>query len=287
MIGALGSDRFLTTANLANLLRQSVIPMFLGIGQTLVILSGGIDLSVSAIVTLATVFVAGLTAGRDELLLPISALCLLIGALIGAMNAFSVVRLRVPPIIATLGTMTIGQGVALIYTREPISHIPPALRFASNGMLGPLPVPSLFLAIALALGLILLYRTAAGLHLYAVGGDDEIARLSGIRVERVRAFAYLASGFLAAATGLYLTGRMGSGDPTVGPGLEMDSIAAVLLGGTVLGGGRGGLIGTIAGVLVLAILGNVFNHLAVDTWYQQIVKGGVIVLAVTIYRQKR
>jgi len=286
LVGAVGSDRFLTTANLANLLRQSVIPMFLGIGQTLVMLSGGIDLSVSAIVTLTTVFTAGFTAGRDELLPPIGGLCLMIGALIGAVNAFTIIKLRVTPIIATLGIMTLGQGVALIYTREPIGLVPPALSFVAHGMLGPLPVFSLFLVSALVLSLVLLHRTAYGWHLYAVGGDEEIARLSGIRVERVRAVAYVASGVLAAATGLYLTGRMGSGDPTVGPGLELDSIASVLLGGTVLGGGRGGMAGTIPGVLVLVILNNVFNQLAVDTWYQQIAKGGIIVLAVTVYRQK-
>jgi ABC-type sugar transport system ATPase subunit/ribose/xylose/arabinose/galactoside ABC-type transport system permease subunit len=286
LVGVFGSDRFLTTANLTNLLRQSVIPVFLGIGQTLVILSGGIDLSVSAIVTVTTVITAGFAAGANARLLPVAVFCLAIGVLIGVVNAVAIIRLRVPAIIATLGTMTLGQGLALIYTREPIGPVPPALRFAANGMVGPLPVCALFLALALVLGLILLYRTAYGWHLYAVGGDEAIARLSGISVERVRALAYLASGMLAAATGLYLTGRMGSGDPTVGPGLELDSITAVLLGGTVLGGGRGGLIGTIPAVLVLATLNNVFNQLAIDTWYQQIAKGGMIVLAVSIYPQK-
>jgi ABC-type sugar transport system ATPase subunit/ribose/xylose/arabinose/galactoside ABC-type transport system permease subunit len=286
LAGVLGSDRFLTTANLTNLVRQSVIPMLLGTGQTLVILSGGIDLSVSAVVTVTTVITAGLAAGDDARLLPVVALCLAIGVLIGAVNAFTIIRLKVPAIIATLGTMTLGQGLALIYTREPISPVPPALRFAANGMLGPLPVGCLVLPLVLALALILLYRTPYGRHLYAVGGDERIARLSGISVERARALAYLASGLLAAATGLYLAGRMGSGDPTVGPGLELDSITAVLLGGTVLGGGRGGLIGTIPAVLVLATLNNVFNQLGIDTWYQQIAKGGMIVLAVTTYPQK-
>jgi ABC-type sugar transport system ATPase subunit/ribose/xylose/arabinose/galactoside ABC-type transport system permease subunit len=286
LVGVLGSGRFLTTANLTNLLRQSVIPMCLGIGQTLVILSGGIDLSVSAIITLTTVLTAGLAASADARLLPVAALCLGMGVLIGAVNAFIVIRLRVPAILATLGTMTLGQGLALIYTREPLGPIPPALRFAANGMLGPLPVGCLFLALVLTLALVLLYRTPYGRHLYAVGGDERIARLSGISVERTRALAYLASGGLAAATGLYLTGRMGSGDPTVGPGLELDAITAVLLGGTALGGGRGGLIGTIPAVLALATLNNVFNQLGIDTWYQQIAKGSMIVLAVTTYPQK-
>jgi ribose transport system permease protein len=131
------------------------------------------------------------------------------------------------------------------------------------------------------------YKTPYGRHLYAVGGDEETARISGIQVNRVRALAYIISGFLAAATSLYLTSRMGSGDPGVGPNLALDAISAVLLGGTILGGGQGGLVGTAGGVLVLVILSNVFNQLGINTWYQQIAKGLVIILAVLIYPQKR
>lgn len=286
LTGAFGSERFLTVANLTNLLRQMVIPMLLGIGQTLVVLSGGIDLSVSSVVTMTNVFAAGFMAGRDERVLVVTLLCLGVGLLVGGVNAFSVLRLRVPPIIATLGMMTVGQGVALIYTREPIGIIPRRLGFFAQGRIGPLPASAFFLAFVLLLAFILLYRTRYGRHLYAVGGDEEIARLAGIAVERVRAVAYLLSGFLAAVTGLYLTSRMGSGDPSVGPGLELDSIAAVLLGGTVLGGGRGGLLGTVGGVLVIVVLSNVFNQLGVHTWYQQIAKGLIIILAVAAYRQR-
>lgn len=287
IIGALGSDIFLSARNLTNLLRQAVIPLLLGIGQTFVILSGGIDLSVSAVVTLTTVFGAGLMLGRNELLLPVSLLCICLGIFIGALNAFSIIKLRVTPIITTLGIMTIGQGVALIYTREPIGVIPKALYFFAHGEIGPLPASTYFTVVILVGAFILLYKTAYGRHLYAVGGDEEIARISGIRIDRVRALTYLLSGFLAAVTGLYLTSRMGSGDPDVGPGLELDSIAAVLLGGTILGGGRGGLYGTTAGVFVLVVLSNVFNQLGIHTWYQQIAKGLIIILAVTIYHQKQ
>jgi ribose transport system permease protein len=286
-VGIGGSERFLTVTNLTNLLRQSVIPFFLGIGQTLVVLSGGIDLSVGSIVTVTNVFAAGLMAGQDARVLPVALFCLSIGVLFGVVNAFSVIKLRVPPIIATLGTMAVGQGIALIYTREPIGYIPRLLSYLANGDIGRLPVSSIFLALVIVLAFILLYKTPYGRHLYAVGGDEETARISGIRVNRVRALAYILSGFLAAATGLYLTSRMGSGDPGVGANLALDAISAVLLGGTILGGGRGGLVGTAAGVLVLVVLSNVFNQLGINTWYQQIAKGLVIILAVLIYPQKK
>lgn len=283
-LGILGTDNFLSVPNMSNLLRQMVIPMLLGVGQTLVILSGGIDLSVSAVVTLANVYAAGMMLGMNERLLPIAILCLGVGLLIGAVNAFVVIRLRVVPIIATMGMMVIGRGLALIYTREPIGRIPPALYSVSTSQIGPLPTSTFWLLLIIILSFILLYRTAFGRHLYAVGGDSLISRLSGIAVDRVRAFSYLLSGLLAALTGLFLTSRMGSGDPSVGAGLELDSIAAVLLGGTVLGGGRGGLVGTLAGVLVLVLLGNVFNQLGLRFWHQQIAKGIIIILAVVIYK---
>lgn len=287
LAGGLASDIFLTGTNLTNLLRQVVALSLLGIGQTMVILSGGIDLSVSSVATMAMVFSAGFMGGRDELVLPVVLLCLGIGAIVGAVNALAVIKLRVPPIIATLGTLTIGKGIALIYTRVPIGPVPRTFRFFAQGMIGPLPASTFFLAFMLALGFILLYKSAYGRHLYAVGGGEEIARLSGIRVERVRAIAYLISSLMAATTGLYLCSRMGSGDPTVGPGLELQSITAVLLGGTILGGGRGGLTGTMGGVLVLVVLSNVFNLLRLHGWYQQIAQGMIIIIAVSIYRQRR
>lgn len=285
LIGALGSDRFLSMANMTNLLRQIVIPVLLGIGQTLVILSGGIDLSVSSIVTVSNVLAAGLMAGQDQRVIPVALLCLGVGLVAGAANALIILKLRVIPIIATLATMVMLQGAALLYTREPIGVIPRAMAGVARGRIGPIPTATIFMLLIVAVAAVLLYRARYGRHLYAVGGDDQIARLSGISINRVRAVAYIISGGLAALTGLYLTSRMGSGDPSVGPGLELDSIAAVLLGGTVLGGGRGGLLGTIVGVLVLVLLSNVFNQLGLHIWYQQIAKGFIIVLAVAVYRR--
>jgi ribose transport system permease protein len=251
-----------------------------------VIISGGIDFSVAGIVTVTNVLAAGIAMGRNELTLPVVLLCLSIGLFVGALNAILIIRLRVPPIIATLGTATMLRGAALIYTSEPIGLVTRSLSYYSQGFFGPLPVSTYIIVTILTLGFVLLYKTAFGRHLYAVGGDEEIAKLSGISVFRVRAVAYLISGFLAALTGLYLVGRMGSGEPTIGPGLEFDSIAAVLLGGAVLGGGRGSLVGTIAGSLVLVLLSNVFNQIGIQYYFQEITKGFIIILAVAIFRQK-
>ncbi|MFV2043966.1 MAG: ATP-binding cassette domain-containing protein [Anaerolineales bacterium] len=286
VLGAVGSDRFLTGPNLTNLSRQAVVPMLLAIGQTAVILAGGIDLSVSAIVTITNVLAAGMMAGRDERVIPVIVFLLAVGLLFGAVNAFAVIKLRVTPFIATLGTLVIGQGVALIYTREPIGIVAPTISYFAQGRIASIPVSTFFLILVLLVSFVFLYRTSPGRHIYAVGGDEEVARLAGISVNRVLASTYLISGALAAMTGIYLTGRMGSGDPSVGPGLELASLAAVLVGGTVLGGGRGGLPGTIAGVLVLVFLSNVFNQLGLHIWIQQIVEGLIIILAVSMYRQK-
>jgi ribose/xylose/arabinose/galactoside ABC-type transport system permease subunit/ABC-type multidrug transport system ATPase subunit len=285
IVGLFGSKIFFTIPNLTNLLRQAFIPFSLAIGQTLVILSGGIDLSMGSIVTVTNVLAAGLMAGQNGRVLPVALFCLSIGILFGAVNAFSVIKLHVPPIIATLGTMTIGEGAALLYTRVPIGYIPRMLSYFANGNIGRVPFSAFVLVIVLALAFVLLYKVPFGRHLYAVGGDEETSRLSGIAINRTRILAYLISGLLAAATGLYLVSRMGSGDPSVGGNLAMDAITAVLLGGTILGGGRGGLAGTTAGVLVLVVLSNVFNQMGIGSWYQEIAEGLIIIITVLIYPQ--
>lgn len=287
LVGGIGSDRFLSAANLSNLLRQLVILALLGVGQTIVILVGGIDLSVSSIATMSMLFSVGFMQGQDVLILPGILLSLVIGAIAGLLNAFAIIILRVPPIIATLGTLTIGKGVALLYTRVPIGPVPTSFRFFAHGNLGPIPFSTLFMVLILVLAWVLLYKSAYGRHVYAVGGSQEIARLSGIRVERVETLAYILSGLLAAVAGLYLVSRMSWGDPTVGPGLELESISAVLLGGTILGGGRGGLIGTFGGVLVFVVISNVFNQLGLDIWYKEIAQGLIILFAVSMYRSSR
>ena len=278
------SEPFRSSYNLANIFRQGMALAVVSIGQTLVMLAGGIDLSVGSVITLTNLFSAGLMQGSNALIAPVVLLCLALGAWIGLLNGTLVVFLRIPAFMATLGTMTIGQGIALIYTRAPVGSVSRAYQWMSDGYLGPLPAPVVILGVMLALGIVFLRRVRSGHYIYAVGGNAELAHLSGIPVRRVQLLAYGLCGMLAAGTGLYLSSRMGSGDPNIGPGFELDSITAVIVGGTILGGGRGGLVGTMGGVFLIAVLNNILNLLDVASWYQQIIKGLILLLAVSVYR---
>jgi ribose/xylose/arabinose/galactoside ABC-type transport system permease subunit/ABC-type Mn2+/Zn2+ transport system ATPase subunit len=280
------SEPFRSSYNLTNIFRQGMALGLVSIGQTLVMLAGGIDLSVGSVITLTNLFSAGLMQGSDTLIAPVVLLCLVMGASIGLVNGTLVVFLRIPAFIATLGTMTIGQGLALIYTRGPVGSVSRAYRWMADGYLGPLPVPAVILGVMLVLGIVFLRRVRSGHYIYAVGGNSELAHLSGIPVRSVQLMAYGLCGTLAAGTGLYLSSRMGSGDPNIGPGFELDSITAVIVGGTVLGGGRGGLAGTMGGVFLVAVLNNVLNLLDVAAWYQQIIKGLILLLAVSVYHRR-
>lgn len=277
------SPSFRNPANLFTILRQAVPLGLVSIGQTIAMLAGGIDLSVSSVITLASLLSASLIAGRVGLVLPVILLCLGVGALFGLVNGWTSSRLRVDPFIVTLGTMSIGRGLALVYARGPVGSVPPAYQALAYQTVGPVPVAVLLLAVVFAGGLIILRRTRFGRHIYAVGGNPEVARLAGIDVHRIKIAAFVISGMLAAATGLFMSSRMGSGDPNVGPGFELDSITAVIVGGTVLGGGRGGLVGTLGGVLLIALLSNLLNQMNVGNWYQQIIKGLILLIAVAAY----
>jgi ribose transport system permease protein len=201
-------------------------------------------------------------------------------------NGLLVTRLILAPFIVTLGTFSIVRGAALAYTREPIGSIAEPLAFLYNGQVGPVPFAVIFFALVWGLAFLALRHTRAGLHIYAVGGGEEMARLAGIQTARVKLVAFVVSGFLAAVAGLMTVSRMGIGDPVVGEGLELDSITAVVLGGTSLLGGRGSLVGTLGGVLLLALVNNALNLVGVSVWYQGLIKGGIILLAVAAYKQK-
>ncbi len=279
------SEPFRSLYNLMNILRQGMALGLVSIGQTLVLLAGGIDLSVGSVITLTNLFSAGLMDGSNVLIFPVILFCLALGAGIGLANGALVVYLRIPAFVATLGTMIIGRGLALIYARGPVGSVSRAYRWIADGSIGPIPAPAFIWATVLALGIIFLRSMRSGHYHYAVGGNVDLARLSGIPVKRIQLLAFSLCGTLAAATGLFLSSRMGSGDPTIGPGFELDSITAAIVGGTILGGGRGGLIGTIMGVFLIGVLNNVLNLLDVASWYQQIIKGMILLLAVSIYRK--
>ncbi len=287
VFGLLASPAFRTPRNWVNLLRQATSLGLVSIGQTFVILAGGFDVSVSAVITLVSLLSAVLMEGRETMILPAVLLSVVLGVVYGLVNGLAIVRLRVNPFIATFATMSIGRGIALAYTKIPVGRTAPSYRFLSDGYIGPFPVPLILFALALGLSLALLRRTRFGRYIYAVGGDPEIARWSGISVSRIRIATYVISGLMAAITGLYLSSRMGVGDPAVGPGMEWDSVTAVVVGGTSLAGGRGGLAGTLAGVLLLTVISNILNLLNVHTWYQQILKGLIILFAVAVYKQSK
>jgi len=281
LVLSLLSDRFLTTSNLINVTRQVSINAIVAAGMTLVIITGGIDLSVGSTIALAgcTALLVARTAGD----LPGMAAGILVGALVGVFNGGLVAWGRVPPFIATLATMTIVRGAALVLTNgEPIVKSSGAYLWLGQASIGPMPVP-----ILLMLGVLLgthwfLARTRWGIYVYAVGGNAEAARLVGISLARIQILVYALAGALAALGGLVLAARLSSAQPNTGVGFELDAIAAVVLGGTSLMGGEGGIWGTTVGAFIIGVLNNGFNLLNVSPFYQLIAKGSVIVLAVVV-----
>jgi ribose transport system permease protein len=283
---SLWSENFRTAGNIFNVLRQVVVLGLVSIGQTFVILTGGIDLSVGSIVKLISVLSAGTLDGREALTIPVVALCLLLGSTIGLINGLIITRLRVAPFIVTLGMFSIVRGLALAYTTQPVGDITEPIEFLYNGQIGRVPFAVVFFLVLWGVGVIVLGMTPFGRHIYATGDNRLVARLSGVPADRIIVSVFVISGFLAALAGLMTVSRMGLGDPIVAEGLELDSITAVVLGGTSLFGGIGGLVGTLGGVLVLGMVNNMLNLLRISQWYQLLVKGLIIVGAVAIYKQK-
>lgn len=278
------SPRFLTSTNLLNVLRQISVNALLAFGMTTVILAAGIDLSVGSVLAFSGALAAGFSvAGWPPALAMVGALGL--GALLGVFNGVFVAYAGIAPFIVTLAGLTIFRGATLVYTDgRPITGLPDAFVVLGNGVALGIPVPVWVMLGFLALTHFLLRYTALGRSIYAVGGNEEAARLSGIPIVRVKLFTYGYSGLAAALGALVLTGRLNSAQPTAGMGFELDAIAAVVVGGTSLFGGRGGVIGSFLGASIIGVLNNGMNLLDVSAFYQQIVKGGVILGALLIDR---
>jgi ribose transport system permease protein len=283
VVATLSSEYFLISGNLTNVMRQSVALGIVAIGQTLVILVAGIDISVAATIALANTMLMGIVNGDPEKL-PFAILAVLVaGALVGAVNGVATVFARVPPFIVTLGTASIIQGITFLYT-DQTSFGKPAPQMTQLGYAtwGPFPILFVGFAVIAVVVLIIQNRTTFGRHLFAVGGSEEIARVSGIATRRVKIVAYVACGLLAAVAGMAMSTRMGTGEPLSGVGFDWDSVAAVVIGGTALTGGQGGVGGTIGGVAVIAILNNTMNLLAVSPFLQIVVKGLIVLVAVVL-----
>jgi ribose transport system permease protein len=278
------SERFRDPGNLTNVLRQTIVLGLLAIGQSLVILAGGIDMSVALIARVSTLIVAVLFGGNDALILPLVALGLLIGAAIGCLNGLIITRVYASPFIVTFGMFSILNGISLAIASSPVGKIPPAYLTVYDASSGPLPISVLAMALVWAAAWLLTSRTPYGRALYAVGGSQRVARLAGIKVSRVLLLAYVLSGVCSAAGGLFILARTGVGDPKMADGLDFQSIVAVALGGISLSGGRGSLLGTLGGVLLLGVVANMFNILQVDSFYQQLILGLVVLITVATYR---
>ncbi|MBE3563976.1 MAG: ribose ABC transporter permease [Hydrogenibacillus schlegelii] len=283
---ALTTPHFLTVNNILNVLRQVSINALIALGMTFVILTGGIDLSVGSMLALSGALAAGMIHGGVPAALAV-ALALFAGAAMGAANGVLVARGRLAPFIVTLATMTVYRGLTLVYTDgRPITGLGDAFGVIGRGYLFDIPLPVLWLGLGFAGSYLLLNSTVFGRHVYAVGGNEEAALHSGVATDRIKIWVYTISGLAAAAGGIILTSRLNSAQPTAGMGYELDAIAAVVLGGTSLSGGRGTLGGTLVGALIIGVLNNGLNLLNVSSFYQQVVKGVVILIAVLLDRSK-
>jgi ribose transport system permease protein len=280
------SPDFLTVGNVLDVTRQVSINAVISFGMTLTILLGGIDLSVGSILAVASVLTAILMkAGWDA---PLATLVgIIAGALMGAVNGVVIAKGKVAPFIATLGLMTLLRGVALVLSKgSPISGFS-SYFFALQGggyVAHLVPIPVMWMLAMFVLFWFVLTRTVLGRHVYATGGNEEAAKLSGVKTDGVQIVVYTISGAMAALAGVILTSRLDSAQPTAGAGYELDAITAVVLGGTSLSGGRGWIFGTLVGALLIGVLNNGLNLLGVSSFYQQVIKGSVILVAVLLDR---
>ncbi|PSL34333.1 ribose ABC transporter membrane protein [Planomicrobium soli] len=279
---------FLAISNLMNVLRQVSINALIAFGMTFVILTGGIDLSVGSILALTGALTAGMMAsGVDPILAMLVGL--LLGAVLGAINGIIIAKGKVAPFIATLATMTIYRGLTLVYTEgRPVSGLGDSVPFQmlGKGYLFGIPVPVVTMLISFGILYFILKKTTFGRRVYAVGGNEEASILSGINTTRIKIYVYSLVGLLSALAAIILTSRLNSAQPTAGQMFELDAIAAVVLGGTSLTGGRGWIVGTLIGALIIGVLNNGLNLIGVSSFFQQVVKGAVILLAVLLDRKK-
>ncbi|MEC0168363.1 ABC transporter permease subunit [Paenibacillus graminis] len=279
---------FMEPLNILNLLRQVAINALIAFGMTFVILTGGIDLSVGSILALSSAFTANLMLSGWDPILAIVVGCLA-GGLMGMVNGLMITKGRMAPFIATLATMTIFRGLTLVYTDgNPITGLGDSMTFQlfGRGYLLGIPVPAITMIIVFAVLWMVLHKTPFGRKTYAIGGNEKASIISGIKVDRIKIMIYSLTGMLSALAGAILTSRLNSAQPTAGTSYELDAIAAVVLGGTSLTGGRGRIVGTLIGALIIGILNNGLNLLGVSSFYQMVVKGIVIAIAVLIDRKK-
>jgi ribose transport system permease protein len=290
---SLASDQFLTVPNLRNILLQISVNLCLSIGMTLIILTGGIDLSVGAILGLAGAVAAGVLKngltvrflGVQLQFTPFGAIVIgiFVGLALGWFNGMAITRFRLPPFVATLGMLSIGRGLTMLWTNGfPITALGPTFGFIGAGFWLGVPMAIWISAALVALFYLVSIHTTLGRYIYAVGGSEKASAFAGLRVDNIKVWVYTLGGGLAAVAGLILTARLDAADPKAGLGYELDSIAAVVIGGTSLSGGRGSILGTVLGCLIIGVLNNGLVLLEVSPFWQQVIKGFVILAAVAL-----
>lgn len=277
------TPNFLTPKNLINVVRQISFIAIMAFGSTFVIITGGIDLSAGSIVGMVSVFTAAFAhPGEYPLIVPVM-IGILTGLACGCVNGFLIARMDIPPFIATLGLMTSGRGVALLFSNgRPINDLSDSYLFLGAGYILGIPVPIVILIILAVVMYLLLNNTPFGRHVMAIGGNEQAARISGINVVAVKLGVYAIAGVLSAVAGILMSARISSGQPNLGVGYEMDAVASSVIGGVSLSGGIGTIWGTVCGALVIGIINNGMDLLGINTYWQQIVKGMIIVVAVLL-----
>ena len=283
LVFALGSEEFLTASNFINVALQTSIIAIVAIGMSFVIFTAGIDLSVGSVMALSGALAAGVAVrfGMDTYI-GIS-IGLAAGVIIGAINGLLIIKGGIPPFVATLSMLAIARGLTLVYTEgRPIAGLDERFIYWGTGQILGIPLPVIIMIVIAIIAHIVTRYTPFGLHVYSTGGNEETTRLAGISPDRIKMAVYMISGFLAALGGILLTARLWSAQPNAAVGWELDAIAAPVLGGTSLFGGVGSIGGTVIGAFIIGVLSNGLNLMGVPSYYQQVIKGLVLILAVTV-----
>lgn len=278
------TDRFFTVKNLSNVGRQISLNAIVSVGMTMVIISGGIDLSVGATIALSSCICASVLTATGNVALAMLA-GILVGVAVGFFNGFIVAKTGIAPFIITLSSFSICGGITLVYTKAspiPLNH--EGFKVIGQGSLSFVPLPTIFMIIIFIIAAFIMTKTKFGRYIYAIGGNEKASVVAGIKVTQVKTLVYVICGVLAAFTGVVYTARLSSGVPALGDGAEMSAITAAVIGGASLSGGRGGIWGTLLGAIIIGVLNNALNLLNVNSYYQDIVTGVVVLLAVLFDR---
>ncbi|WP_114792776.1 ribose ABC transporter permease [Niabella yanshanensis] len=287
------TDKFFTADNGLNVLRQTAVNICIATGMTLVVLTAGIDLSVGSILAFCGAVAAGLLkngipiAATDTYIgftvLGVILAAIIIGGVLGWFNGFVITKFNVPPFVATLAMLTIARGFTMLYTKgQPISNLGSKFNFIGSGSFFGIPVPVWIALVVVLFAVFITRQTRLGRYIYAIGGNETAAKFSGIKISNIKMIVYALAGAMAAIGGIIVTSRLDSAQPNAGNSYELDAIAAVVIGGTSLSGGRGTIWGTVMGAIIIGVLNNGLVLLNVSPFWQQVVKGGVILLAVVI-----